>query len=241
MRKWVVLLVIMCLMAGLCACAGEKVPELTFRGIAWNADFETVSAALGLDPEALDRSEIHSTPYSAHFTVTVQDWEVFGQEAVSARFRFDNFTPGLSRHFGLSGVQIFYSMDCDREVILENLRREYGPEAREYTMYRMTGGQLREWQYTWEEGNFSWFSRTLTGDALSDEEKAFYRRVLGDVSDENFERRMSAPVARIRWVEDYYSLFESPQDLMTDAGPVSWLNLSGDTLVHLIQQIEGRE
>lgn len=240
MRKWMSLFLLVCLLVGLCGCAGkaEVPPALEFRGISWNAAPEDVFEALGMDMSALDRGGIQRDPMGEHFTVVVPDWEIFGERAVTAYFRFDNFTPDASDYFGFSGLQIFYPESCDRENLVDNVRKCYGPEAREYALYSIVNGQTQAWKYAWKEGDFSWFSKTLAEDVLSDQGKAAYRSALGEVSDEAFEACLKAPAARIHWVEDYYGQFESPEDLMTDAGRVSWLNLNGGTMVHLLQKYE---
>lgn len=241
MRKWTVLILMACLLVSLCACDEEvqAPPGLEFRNIPWNSTPEAVFETLGM--EMGTRSEVQEGAVGSYFTVTVPDWKIFGETAVMVGFRFYNFTPETSDHFGLSGVQIFYPMDCDQKTIVENLRRDYGPEAQEYTLYTIWDGQPEAREYQWEAGNFSWFSRTLAGDVLSDSGKAPYCAVLGDITDEGFEACLAGPAARIVWCEDYYGQFENPETLMTEEGNVSWLNFDGMTMVMLRQKFESEQ
>lgn len=241
MRKWTIVVLLMCLMACLWGCAGETQvpPGLEFQGIPWNSSPETVFGALDSETAVLSQRETHEDALGSYFVVTARDWKVFGETAVNAYFRFYNFTPDKGDHFGLSSIQIFYPEDCDQEAVLSNLRACYGPEAREYTLYSVVEGQPQPRQYAWEAGNFSWFSQQLAGDVLSDSGRAAYRSMLGEISDEGFEACLAAPAARILWVEDYYGQFESPEALTTEPGRVAWLNMNGFTLAYLLQVFEG--
>lgn len=66
MRKWMSLFLLVCLLVGLCGCAGkaEVPPALEFRGISWNAAPEDVFEALGMDMSALDRGGFSGTPWA---------------------------------------------------------------------------------------------------------------------------------------------------------------------------------
>lgn len=238
MRKWSVFILLACLLTGLCACSGvpRVPPALELPGIPWNSSPEAVFKILGLDPA--EPGETQEDPSGLHFTVAVPEMEIFGQKSVTAYFRFDNFTPDAGDHFGLTGVQIFYPEDCDQDPILKNLRNRYGPEAREYTLYSIADGQPEPRQYTWKEGNFAWFSPMLAGNVLSDNGRAAYRSVLGEITDEGFDACLAAPAANIRWCADYYGMFEDARDLMREEGRVAWLSLNGSILVQMMQTFE---
>lgn len=237
MRKWTALVLIALMLLCLCACGREvqPPPALEFRNLPWNSSPEAVFGALDTEGAMLSQRETQEDALGAHFTVTARNWKVFGETAVNAYFRFYNFTPETGDYFGLGSVQIFYPEDCNEKVVLDNLRKLYGPEAQEYTLYSIVNGQPEERQYTWEEGKFSWYSQKLVGDLLSESGKAVYRSALGDITDEGFEACLAAPAARIGWCEDYYGQFESPEALATEPGKVAWLNFDG-MIVALMQQ-----
>ncbi|MDO5400694.1 MAG: hypothetical protein Q4F17_06920 [Eubacteriales bacterium] len=237
MRKWIALMLLLCLTVLLCACGGKDAPPgLEFRDIPWNSSPEAVLAALDL--EAQTRSEVEQWDAGAYFTVTAENWKVFGETAVTARFVFYNFTPEAGDHFGLSGVQIFYPEDADVEAVLKNLRNAYGPEAQAYTLYTILDGEPEPREYKWEDGKFDWYSRKLAGDVLSETGKAAYRAVLGDITEAGFEACLASPAARITWREDFYGQFENPEELTAQNGNLSWLNFDAATGVMLEQKFE---
>lgn len=243
MRKGIVILLLVGLLVSLCACAKEDtVPSaLEFRDISWNSSPEEVFEKLGLDMETLDWGAVKTDPVSDYFRVEVSDWDVFGETAVTAYFRFDNYVPETSDYFGLSAVQIFYPEDCDKEAILAKVRDQYGPEAREYTLYSIVDGKPEEHRYIQEEGSSCWFSQRLVGDALSDQGKQAYRGALGSISDEGFEACLAAPAARIEWTADYYGQFADMEHIIPEEGHVARLSISGGSLALVLQEFENAQ
>lgn len=243
MRKGIVILLLACLLVGLCACVRENAAPsaLEFQDIAWNSSPEEVFEKLGLDMETMERGAVETDSVSDHFYITVAGWDVFGEKALTAYFRFDNYCPETSDYFGFSAVQIFYPEDCDKEAILAKVRDQYGPEAREYTLYSIVDGKPEERRYIQEEGSSCWFSQRLVGDALSGQGKQAYRRALGSISDEGFEACLAAPAARIEWTADYYGQFADMEHIIPEDGHVARLSISGGSLALVLQEFENAQ
>lgn len=241
MRKSIAILLLAGLLLSLCACAKktEVSTTLEFQGIPWNSSPEEVFEKLGLDQETLSWGEVQSNGLGESYSVVVSDWEVFGESALSVGFFFVNYIPKESDYFGLSQVQIFYPEDCDKEAVLENVRKQYGPEPEEFTEYSIMSGEPVAHTYTRKPGRSVWFSQRLMGDVLSDQGKAEYREVLGEVSDETFQAALNTPMGHIVWMEDYYGGFEMEmEEAIAEHGRVSWLNFSGTIMAQMRQEFE---
>lgn len=239
MRKSIAILLLTALLIGLCTC-GKKTeisPTLEFQGIPWNSSLEEITRKLGLKPEQMAQGEIESGTTSSRFEVTLKDWKVFGETAASVMLNFENFNPDVGNHFGLTTVLICYREDCDKEKILSNLRKAYGPEAETYTMYGIDGSPE---EYTKEPGEARWFSQQLAVDVLTDAGKEAYRNSLGDRSEKEILGFFANPAARISWTEDFYSGFspEFAEALIAENGHMAFLSISGSSLAILSQRFE---
>jgi len=241
MRKITTVLLLALLLVSLGACGKETQvpPALEFQGIPWNSTPEEVFEKLGLDLDSLERLDEEDSMSSEAFTILVPEWKVFGETSMSAQFRFVNFLPEDSSHFGFTGVLIFYPEDCDKEAILASLEKQYGPDAQEYSLYSALSGQAVEHKYTKEPGHSRWFSQQLLRDVLTDSGKQGYRQLLGEISDESFDAILTTPVARISWVEDYYGQLgnlELAQSAIEKYGRVASLSFYGDAMAIMEQR-----
>lgn len=239
MKKGIAILLLAALIFSMCACAKktEISPTLEFQGIPWNSGLEKVTQKLELKPEQITQGEIESGQTSSQFEVTLRDWKVFGETAASVLFLFENYNPDVSDHFGLTTVLICYPESSDKEKILSNLRKEYGPEAETYTLYGIDGSPE---EYTREPGEARWFSQQLAVDVLTDAGKEAYRNLLGDRSEKEIQGFFANPAARIAWTEDFYSGLtpELAEELIAKYGHVAYLSITGSGLAILSQRFE---
>lgn len=239
MRKVMALLLLTAMLLSLFGCGKESVvsPTLEFQGIPWNSSLEVVCQKLALKPEQYTQGEIESDATSSAFDVTLRDWKVFGETAASAVLLFENFNPEVSNHFGLTTVLICYPESSDKEKILSNLRKEYGPEAETYTLYNIDGTPR---EYTREPGEARWFSQQLAVDVLTDGGKEAYRNLLGDRSEKEIQGFFANPAAQISWTEDFYSGLtpDLAEELISKYGHMAYLSITGSGLTILSQRFD---
>lgn len=245
-KLWVGVVCSVVCIAVLVACAvnperpAEPDEALAFPGTRWNSSPEEVFEKLGLDLAMPDQWDVKTDTIGEYLYIEVPELTAFGETALTSLFCFDNYLTETGSHFGLSGVRIIYPEDCDKDTIVANLRRQYGPEAEEYTL-RSVDGMFGEINYKKEAGHFCWFSQQLVGDVLSEQGKQAYRALLGDVTDGGFEMCLAQPAARISWREDYYSAFEDralAEDLIAENGHIARLTISGAKLTMMQQMFD---
>ena len=202
----------------LCACAAKPQSDpakLEYPGLPWGSSPEETLEALGLTQADIFQDAETPATEALNFdvyTFQVKDLVMFDHKAVSAVFRFEDYTQ--SGNYQLCEIRIYYpdgyhAEAVDRDAVQAELEAVYGPALEQYDTYYWNFGEVSR------TGNWptypTWRSETTTFDLMTEEEVAlfyeFRRTLYADLSvedlptDEEIQLVDDISVARISFLD----------------------------------------